>query len=459
MAPRFPTLLALALPVINAASFLPSRDVEISTSIADKIEKPGFVSFPIQRGTRSLAARSATASLVNEADTSYLIELAFGSNAQPVKVAIDTGSDELFVDPNCNDADFSNTIQQECEADGQYLPNTSTSSEVTTEISQIVYGSGAVNIQYVIDSVGIPGTSTNLSSVQFGVAVQSSDLNEGILGLGFGKDVNLNYSNFVDQLVAQKATNTKAFSVALGTSDTEGGNVVFGGVDTKKFSGKLGSSTIQSPANGDIQRYTVKMDSLTFKNGSTSSKYSGSELSVVLDTGSSLCELPTAVVSSMATDFNAQQDSSGLLYVDCGYQSVDGSLDFAFEDVTISVPFSQFILSDGSECILGVQAFDSDSGIVALLGDTFLRSAYVVFDQTNMKVSMAQYVNCGTNEQAIPTGTAGATGFTGECESTSNSTSSGSSKGSKSAGDMTRPAAMTSMVGLVAGLAALIALF
>ncbi|KUI74520.1 Candidapepsin-2 [Cytospora mali] len=452
MSPRLPTLLALALPVINAASTLPPREI---SSIADSIENPGFISFPIHRGTKSLSARDATASLVNDDDTSYLIELAFGSNAQSVKVAIDTGSDELFVNPNCNDRDFSSAIQKACTADGEYEPNESTTANVTTQTSEIVYGSGAVEIQYVVDSVGIPGTSTNMSNVQFGMAINSEDLNEGILGLGFGEGVNLNYSNFVDQLAAQKVTNTKAFSVALGTSDTAGGSVIFGGVDTKKFSGSLASNAIQDPVSGDIQRYSVQMNSITFKNDSATTKYADTDVSVVLDTGSSLCELPTSIVSAMATSFGAQEDSSGLLYVDCSYQSSDGSLDFAFPGVTISVPFSDFILSDGRECVLGVQAFDSDSGITALLGDSFLRSAYVVFDQTNMLISMAQYVNCGTNEQAIPAGTGGVSGFTGECSS--NSTSSSSSK-SKSAGDVTRPAAAASIVGLVAGLAALVAL-
>ncbi|ROW10298.1 hypothetical protein VMCG_01801 [Cytospora schulzeri] len=456
--PRFPTLLALALPVINAASFLPSRDVTLN-EIADSIENPGFISFPINRGSKSLSARSSTASLVNEADTSYLIELAFGSDAQSVKVAIDTGSDELFVDPDCKDRDFSEALQRECTADGQYDPDSSTTSTVTEQTTGIQYGSGSVEIQYVMDSVGIPGTSTNMSNVQFGVAVASQDLNEGILGLGFGKGVNLNYSNFVDQLAAQNVTNSKAFSVALGTSDTAGGNIIFGGVDTKKFSGSLASNTILDPVENDIQRYTIPMNSLTYKNGSTSNKYSGSDLDVVLDTGSSLCELPTTVVSGMVTDFNAQEDQSGLLYVDCAYQSMGGSMDFAFPGVTISVPISEFILSDGAECVLGVEAYDPKQGGVALLGDTFLRSAYVVFDQTNMQISMAQYMNCGTNEQAIPAGTAGVSGFTGECKSSKSSSSSSSSGDDESAGDMTRPAAATSIVGLVAGLAALVALF
>lgn len=448
MAPRLPALLALALPAVAAASHIPTRDVTTTTT------NPGFVSFPIKRGSKTLAARDATASLINEQDTSYLMELTFGSNSQAVKIAIDTGSDELFVNPNCNDRDFTQSQQQDCTEDGKYDPSTSSTSNVTQETSQIVYGSGAVNIQYVVDSIGIPGAGKNMTDVQFGVATASQDLNEGILGLGFGQGVNLNYSNFVDQLAAQGVTNTKAFSVALGTSDTAGGNIIFGGVDTKKFSGSLATSTIQSPASGDIQRYSTQMNSLTFKSGSTSNKYSGSDLSVVLDTGSSLCLLPTSVVSSMAEDFNAQQDSSGLLEVDCSLQDQDGSLDFAFDGVTISVPFSQFILSAGANsCILGVQAVESNSGITALLGDTFLRSAYVVFDQTNMKISMAQYVECGTNEQAIASGSDGASGFKGECSGSSSSSSS------KSAGELNRPAAATSIVGFVAGMAALMVLF
>jgi hypothetical protein len=445
MAPGIPTLLALALPAVAATYQIPTRDVT-------RTSNPGFVSFPIRRESKTLAARDATASLINEQDTSYLIQLTFGSNAQPVKIAIDTGSDELFVDPNCNDSEFTQSQRQDCNRDGKYDPSTSSTSNITQETSQIVYGSGAVDIQYVVDSIGIPGAGKNMTNVQFGVATASQNLNEGILGLGFGRGVNLNYSNFVDQLAAQGVTNTKAFSVALGTSDTAGGNIIFGGVDTKKFSGSLATSTIQTPAAGDIQRYSTQMNSLTFKSGSTSNKYAGSDLSVVLDTGSSLCLLPTSVVRSMAADFNAQEQSGGLLAVDCSLQNRDGSLDFAFDGVTISVPFSQFILSAGANtCILGVQAVESNSGITALLGDTFLRSAYVVFDQTNMKISMAQYVECGTNEQAIASGSAGASGFKGEC-------SGSSSSSSKNAGELNRPVAATSIAGLVAGVAALVAL-
>lgn len=386
--------------------------------------------------------------------------MTFGSNAQSVKVAIDTGSDELFVDPNCSDSDFTTSEQRQCEAQGTYDPSTSTTAKKTGESSQIVYGSGAVDIAYYIDTVGIPGASTNLTSLQFGKATASQDLSEGILGLGFGKGVNLNYSNFVDALQTQGVTKTKAFSVALGTSDTAGGNIVFGGVDTKKFSGSLASLDIASPTAGDIQRYAVSLSSISYANSSGTTKYSGSALSdVVLDTGSSLCELPTDVVAAMAADVGAEQDAqSGLLVVDCSVMSSGSKLEFDFGGVTIGVPMSEFVLQDGNACVLGVMALQSGSGITALLGDTFLRNAYVVFDQTNMKIGMAQYSECGTNEQVIPTGSSGATSFTGECSASSSSSSSSSSSRSVADQGKSRQAA-GAVLALVAGLAAAMTLF
>lgn len=61
----------------------------------------------------------------------------------------------------------------------------------------------------------------------------------GALGLGFGKGVNSNRSNIVDELVAQGITRTKAFSLALGPYHSEEGSLILGGVDTKKSSGSL----------------------------------------------------------------------------------------------------------------------------------------------------------------------------------------------------------------------------
>jgi len=386
--------------------------------------------------------------------------VSFGTPGQDVKVAIDTGSNELWVDPVCNSQGLEEEQVQECEADGTYTASSSSTAEESTESNTIQYGSGAVEIQYVTDDISLPDSSINLTDVQFGIATASQGLNEGILGLGFGEGSNTNYPNFVDALFNQKQTNTKAFSVALGSVDADnGGVVIFGGVDTKKFSGKLVSNPILSPQDGDsVVRYWVQMDSISLNSSSLGSHtYNGSDTPVVLDTGSSLSVLPSTVVDAMVSDFQAQLDSSsGLYFVPCDVaRSNDGTVNFAFGDATISVPIGDFIWqASDTQCVLGTQAADSSTGITALLGDTFLRSAYVVFDQTNSEILMAQYENCGQDEQAIPTGSSGASSFTGGCGSGSSSSSSSEDSGSKNAGVRTA-GSVGFAVAAVAGLAML----
>lgn len=71
----------------------------------------------------------------------------------------------------------------------------------------------------------------------------------GALGLGWGRGMNSNYSSIVDELVDQGVVQTKAFGLALGDQDgLEGGSLVLGGVDTKKFSGALQKVPVIEPS-------------------------------------------------------------------------------------------------------------------------------------------------------------------------------------------------------------------
>lgn len=79
-----------------------------------------------------------------------------------------------------------------------------------------------------------------LKNITFGVYDDAATAHYGSLGLGFGKGVNSNDSNVVDELVLQGVTQAKAFGLALGTNNgINDGSLVLGGIDTKKFSGAL----------------------------------------------------------------------------------------------------------------------------------------------------------------------------------------------------------------------------
>jgi hypothetical protein len=99
--------------------------------------------------------------------------------------------------------------------------------------------------------------------------------------------------------------------------------------------------------------------------------------------------------------------------VDCATAKQSGSVDFTFGKLTIKVSYHEFIWEVApGQCIVGAAPV---SGTTPLLGDTFLRSAYVVFDQDNSNIFLAPYKNCGTKEQTLPSGAGAAANITGEC--------------------------------------------
>jgi hypothetical protein len=228
----------------------------------------------------------------------------------------------------------------------------------------------------------------------------------------------ITYKNFVDELQAQGATATKAFSLALGSKSEQEGVVIFGGLDTGKFAGTLQALPIipakQSPDG--VARYWVQMNSMSITPPSGKSKtYANTSMAVFLDSGSTLTLLPTALANSIATDFGSGSvDSNGFYSVDCSLAKLAATVNFAFAGVTIKVPYSEMIRQTatgfGTVCYLGI----SPNEDFVLLGDTMLRSAYAVFDQTNAAIYLAQYTNCATNEVEITAATNMST-ITGLC--------------------------------------------
>lgn len=76
------------------------------------------------------------------------------------------------------------------------------------------------------------------------------------------------------------------------------------------------------------------------------------------------------------------------------------------------MPFREFLV----EVTLGacyVGALPADS-MAPILGDTFLRSVYVAFDQDRGAVFLAHHRDCGFNEQLLPVGKGAVAEFVGE---------------------------------------------
>jgi hypothetical protein len=189
------------------------------------------------------------------------------------------------------------------------------------------------------------------------------------------------------------------------------GTILFGGIDTEKYYGNLIAVPIEPDAQTKaITSFTVTLStiSLTDTNG-TSTNYSTSAVPVILDSGTTFSYLPTDLVNRLYKTFDIYDDldNTQVAYVDCSYaRKQELTLDFQFggdDGPLIKVPMDELVLDNLKQYIpLGFQP-PSDLpftdicqfGIwpdsqVYLLGDTFLRSAYVVYDLASNEIALAQ---------------------------------------------------------------------
>jgi hypothetical protein len=112
-----------------------------------------------------------------------------------------------------------------------------------------------------------------------------------------------------------------------------------------------------------------------------------------MDSGYSLTVLGNDVYDQFAAYFGAVRNSNGVYKVSCDLGS--GSVDFGFgsnPQVIISVPFSEIavpnFMDDTGGCVFGFEAAETNK--VISFGDTFLRSAYVLYDYDSYTISLAQ---------------------------------------------------------------------
>lgn len=330
-----------------------------------------------------------------------------------MRLHIDTGSSDLWVN---------SAISSLCEAGGNQCGESGTYK--ANDSSTYSYVNGAFNISYV-DGSGASGDyvkdtfrfgGQTIKALQFGIGYTSSST-EGVLGIGYtanevavGRGGLNPYPNLPQKLVNDGVINTNAYSLWLNDLDSSTGSILFGGVDTDKFSGKLQTLPI-IPEDGEYAEFVIALTGMGI-NGKNGSIFHDSNVEVLLDSGSSFMYLPDNVVRSLYKTYGATYDSSqGAAFVSCDLGKKTGSLDFVFSGVTISVPLNELVVVTAvnrgqTVCVLGI---GPSGNSISVLGDTFLRSAYVVYDLANNEISIAptKYNATTENIQEIQSGSNG----------------------------------------------------
>ena len=205
---------------------------------------------------------------------------------------------------------------------------------------------------------------------------------------------------------AQGYIHTLAYSLWLNDLDSNTGSILFGGIDTAKFSGSLIVLPVQPSSNSSYTDFTVALSSISVKDAAGNTAFSQSNLAlpVILDSGTTATYLPDNVINPIIGGVGAVNDPDFGLIVPCSLANSPATFNFGFGGnggPSIQVSLSEFVtdifLDDGSQptykdgagTVCGFGIMSSGTGPV-LFGDTFLRSAYVVYDLTNNQIGMAQ---------------------------------------------------------------------
>lgn len=188
----------------------------------------------------------------------------------------------------------------------------------------------------------------------------------------------------------------------------------FGGENAGKYENRLAEVPLNLSPDGSVSEWNVNLTGVERYYGRRQEKVSKRlteedySTDFTLDTGSPNMYVPTVLYESIVDGLNATEIINGAPYVPCSLRSMRaGYLTFEFamrkrgEIAKIRVPYSEIIYPPGFPvtvplvgdrngeelCYFGIVPTD---GPVRLLGATFLRSAYVVFEADKKELRLAQ---------------------------------------------------------------------
>lgn len=394
---QFKVLYALSLALFCSQAYsaaIPEAGSSMSSleKRGDGVLKLGFsvkkVSQPPTEGNSHKRDDATVEVTLQNEKAYYVTDLYFGSNKQKILVDVDTGSSDLWV------VDSEAGIQGDY---GVYDHSSSSSYEYVASGFEVAYVDHSRSSgDWVKDDVSLSTDGPTISKLQFGDATSSTNT-FGILGIGLMalEGASQEYTNFPQALADQGFINKNAYSVYLDTQDAETGSVLFGGVDNAKFEGSL--TTL--PLADDPGRLSVNLGSISVEGEDYS--VNGA---VNLDTGTTLTYLPSRAVSQLAQQVGAQRGSDHYYWDSC--DSAPDSATFKFDGVDIKVPKKDlgYPITDTNgnyiHCALSILPDSSSLGYL-LLGDNFLRNAYLKYDLEDKTIGLAQ-VKYTTDEDISP---------------------------------------------------------
>lgn len=245
-------------------------------------------------------------SLKNYMDAQYYGEIGIGTPPQKFTVIFDTGSSNLWVpSTKCY-------LSVACLMHSKYKSSQSSTYKKNGKSAAIQYGTGAISGFFSQDSIKLGDLSIKEqdfieATKEPGVTFVAAKF-DGILGLGFQEisvgDALPVWYNMVDQGLVQDPV--FSFWLNRKTGEDEGGELVFGGVDTDHFIGEHTYVPVTQKGYWQFEMNDVFI-------GNETTGFCTDGCAAIADSGTSLLAGPTIVV----TEINQAIGAGGVMSNEC----------------------------------------------------------------------------------------------------------------------------------------------
>ncbi|KAJ8325311.1 hypothetical protein O5D80_006254 [Batrachochytrium dendrobatidis] len=308
----------------------------------------------------------------NTADAQYFGVVQLGTPPQSFKVLFDTGSANLWVpSTRCTDAPCMNHARYDFTRSSTFTPNNSPFA--------IQYGLGSVT--GVISSDTLQFAGINIPNQQFAEAVTEpgntflTSSFDGVLGLGFTAISINNIPTPMDNMIARGLIPAGIFGFFLTRGGVSGSSLTLGGIDTTHVNGAITWIPVVRKAYWEVVMDSVTLGKTTLATGSHA----------VFDSGTSLIAIPTVHANQIHQQLGAIPFTNGLQLIPC---SGLPPITFALNGVAFTLRNEDYVLPFGfGYCVSVFVGLDMNN--FWILGDSFLKFYYTIFDVDNGRIGIA----------------------------------------------------------------------
>jgi len=367
-------LLLVGLILANALTIQLNRRERTEAEVNEKIR---LLQSQKYRAFRSLATPDSP--LTNYNDSEYIGPITIGTPAQHFVVVFDTGSSNLWVPSNkCTDLG--------CAGKDKYNSASSSSFKANGKPISIQYGTGSMSGILAQDTTNVGGA--NVLNQVFGEATTLANFFagqplDGILGLGYPAIAADGVTPVFDNMISQRLVASPLFGVYLdSTSGDTASQIEFGALNTNLYTGAITyiDVTQQTYWSIAIGGFSVNGKAVACTSGCKG----------IVDTGTSVIVGPTAQINAILSALNVKSD--------CSNYNTLPSLTVTLSGNQFIIPPAIYVLKSGGQCAPLIQG--ELGSTLWILGDTFIRGYYTVFNRGTNKVGFAKLAS-GTNVASI----------------------------------------------------------